>query len=108
MQRDLPPYRADHVGSLLRPPVLKQARGKFAAGQLSTAELKAVEDSEIKAIVAPSSVADRVDSARPIAATVISLMGPLVGRHRLARWLRFASFALVAVRLARNWRDRPR
>ena len=52
MQRDIPPYRADHVGSLLRTPALKQARGKFAAGQLSAAELKAVEDSEIKAIVA--------------------------------------------------------
>jgi len=63
---------------------------------------------EIKGIVAPSSVADRVDSARPIAATVISLMGPLVGRHRLARWLRFASFALVAVRLARHGRDGKR
>jgi hypothetical protein len=63
---------------------------------------------ELKSIVAPSSLADRVASARPIAATVISLMGPLVGRHRLARWLRFASFALVAVRLARNWRDGAR
>jgi len=63
---------------------------------------------EIKAIVAPSSVGDRVDSARPIAAAAISLMGPLVGRRRLALWLRVASFALVAIRLARNWRDRPR
>jgi hypothetical protein len=63
---------------------------------------------ELKAIVAPSSVGDRVDSARPIAATVISLMAPLVGRYRLARWLRVASFALVAIRLARNWRDRRR
>jgi hypothetical protein len=63
---------------------------------------------EIKAIVAPSSFGERVDSSRPIAATVISLMGPLVGRHRLARWLRVASFALVAIRLARNWHDRPR
>ena len=63
---------------------------------------------EIKAIVTPSSVGDRVDSARPIAATVISLMGPLVGRYRLARWLRVASFALVAIRLARNWRDGKR
>ena len=62
---------------------------------------------EIREIVAPSSVADRVGSSRPIAATVITLMGPLLGRHRLARWLRFASLALVAVRLARNWRDRP-
>jgi len=63
---------------------------------------------EIKAIIVPSSVDARVDSARPIAATVISLMGPLVGRRRLALWLRVASFALVAIRLARNWRDRPR
>jgi len=63
---------------------------------------------EIKAIVAPSSVGDRVDSALPIAATIISLMGPLVGRHRLARWLRVASFTLVAIRLARNWRDGKR
>jgi hypothetical protein len=31
-------------------------------------------------------------------------MGPLVGRRRLALWLRVASFTLVAIRLARNWR----
>ncbi len=52
MQRDVPPYRADHVGSLLRPPPLKQARIKHAAGQLSKAELKAIEDAEIKTIIA--------------------------------------------------------
>jgi methionine synthase II (cobalamin-independent) len=52
MQRDLPPYRADRVGSLLRSPSIKQARGKHAAGQLSAADLKTVEDTEIKAIVA--------------------------------------------------------
>ena len=52
MQRDLPPFRADHVGSLLRTEPLKQARSKHAAGQLSAAELKAVEDAEIKAIIA--------------------------------------------------------
>jgi hypothetical protein len=63
---------------------------------------------EIKAIVAPSSVGDRVDSARPIAAAAISLMGPLFGRRRLALWLRVASFALVAIRLARSWRDGKR
>ena len=52
MERDLPPYRADHVGSLLRSPSTKQARGKHAAGQLSAANLKTVEDAEIKAIIA--------------------------------------------------------
>ena len=51
MQRDDPPYRADHVGSLLRPIALKQARRKHAAGQLTAAELKAIEDAEIKTII---------------------------------------------------------
>jgi 5-methyltetrahydropteroyltriglutamate--homocysteine methyltransferase len=52
MQRDFPPYRADHVGSLLRPLPVKQARSKYAAGQLSATELKVVEDAEIKKIIA--------------------------------------------------------
>ena len=52
MQRDIPPYRADHVGSLLRPPPLKEARIKHAAGQLSADELSAIEDTEIKKIIA--------------------------------------------------------
>jgi len=84
-------------------------RGERKALLATRAELARQRDAlavyEIKAIVAPSSVADRVASARPIAATMISLMAPLVGRHRLARWLRYASFALVATRLVRNWRD---
>jgi 5-methyltetrahydropteroyltriglutamate--homocysteine methyltransferase len=56
MQRHVPPYRADHVGSLLRSAPLKQARSKLAAGQLSAAELKAIEDTEIKAIIAKQEV----------------------------------------------------
>ena len=63
---------------------------------------------EVKAIVSPSSIADRVASARPLAATLVTLMGPIAGAYRLARWLRYASFALGALRLARNWRDRRR
>ncbi len=46
-RRTSPPFRADHVGSLLRPPRLLQARDDFAAGQLTAAELRAVEDQEI-------------------------------------------------------------
>ena len=42
-------YRADHVGSLLRPPELKEARAAFQQGNLDEAELREVED---KAIVA--------------------------------------------------------
>jgi 5-methyltetrahydropteroyltriglutamate--homocysteine methyltransferase len=48
MPRSRPPFRADHVGSLLRPPALKQARETRAKGELSAAELKAVEDREIE------------------------------------------------------------
>ena len=50
-QRVTPPFRADHVGSLLRPAPLKQARAKFAKGEIDAAALKAVEDREIEKVV---------------------------------------------------------
>ena len=40
---------------------------------------------EIRAIVSPSSVTDRIDGARPLAATLITLLGPIAGTHRVAR-----------------------
>ena len=46
-RRTSPPFRADHVGSLLRPPRLHQAREDFAAGRIAAADLRAVEDEEI-------------------------------------------------------------
>jgi 5-methyltetrahydropteroyltriglutamate--homocysteine methyltransferase len=51
MQRTKPPYRADHVGSLLRPQALKDARAKFANGEISAADLKAIEDREIERVI---------------------------------------------------------
>src|SRR5712671_416110 len=48
MKRTKPPFRADHVGSLLRPAPLKAARSKRAKGEITPAELKAVEDREIE------------------------------------------------------------
>src|SRR5256885_11912837 len=42
-----PPFRADHVGSLLRPQKLLEARASFAAGRLGREELRAVEDQAI-------------------------------------------------------------
>ncbi len=47
-----PPFRADHVGSLLRPAELIAARAKAKAGRLSDAELKLVEDRCIRAAAA--------------------------------------------------------
>ena len=43
-----PPFRADHVGSLLRPPELLQARAEHAAGRLSAEELRRVEDAAVR------------------------------------------------------------
>src|SRR5579872_192921 len=50
-QRTKPPFRADHVGSLLRPAALKAARQRHAKGELGAAELKAVEDRAIEDII---------------------------------------------------------
>ena len=51
MQRTKPPFRADHVGSFLRPAALKEARAKREKGAITAAELKAVEDREIEKII---------------------------------------------------------
>jgi 5-methyltetrahydropteroyltriglutamate--homocysteine methyltransferase len=51
MPRTKPPFRADHVGSLLRPAVLKQARAKHEQGEISAEELKTIEDREIEAVI---------------------------------------------------------
>ena len=45
--RTKPPFRADHVGSLLRPPALLRAREDAAAGRITAAELRTVEDEAI-------------------------------------------------------------
>jgi 5-methyltetrahydropteroyltriglutamate--homocysteine methyltransferase len=49
--RSKPPFRADHVGSLLRPPALRRAREDFQAGRLSAAELREAEDAAIAVLV---------------------------------------------------------
>jgi 5-methyltetrahydropteroyltriglutamate--homocysteine methyltransferase len=50
--RDTPPFRADHVGSLLRPARLLRAREEHAAGKIGDDELRAVEDDAIREVVA--------------------------------------------------------
>lgn len=51
-QRSTPPFRADHVGSLLRPPELQQAREQAANGVISADELRIAEDNAIRSAVA--------------------------------------------------------
>ena len=52
MKRTKPPFRADHVGSFLRPAALKEARAKRETGAVTAAELTRVEDREIENIIA--------------------------------------------------------
>ena len=49
--RNVPPFRADHVGSFLRPKFLLDAREQFRTGTLSAAQLRSVEDEAIRGIV---------------------------------------------------------
>ncbi|MFD1052647.1 5-methyltetrahydropteroyltriglutamate--homocysteine S-methyltransferase, partial [Kibdelosporangium lantanae] len=45
--RTTPPFRADHVGSLLRPKNLLAARADHAAGRISAEQLRAVADDAV-------------------------------------------------------------
>src|SRR3569833_402825 len=45
------PFRADHVGSLLRPKALLDARARYAAGEIDAAELRGIEDEAIADVV---------------------------------------------------------
>jgi 5-methyltetrahydropteroyltriglutamate--homocysteine methyltransferase len=47
MMNSKPPFRADHVGSLLRPPQLLRARDRLKNGEISAAELRSIEDASI-------------------------------------------------------------
>jgi 5-methyltetrahydropteroyltriglutamate--homocysteine methyltransferase len=51
MPRTRPPFRADHVGSLLRPAALKAARGRRERGEIAADELAAIEDREIAKVI---------------------------------------------------------
>jgi len=50
-RRTTPPFRADHVGSLLRPGAVLQARTDLASGRITAEELKSVEDDAIRTAV---------------------------------------------------------
>ncbi|NDJ57492.1 cobalamin-independent methionine synthase II family protein [Enterobacteriaceae bacterium 4M9] len=52
MQRQQAPFRADVVGSFLRPDSIKQARAQFAAGEIDAGQLRQVENAAIREAVA--------------------------------------------------------
>jgi 5-methyltetrahydropteroyltriglutamate--homocysteine methyltransferase len=51
MQRTKAPFRADEVGSLLRPPRIKEARARLEKGEISAEDLRKAEDLEIEKVV---------------------------------------------------------
>jgi len=51
MQRTKAPFRADEVGSLLRPQKIKEARARREKGEISAADLRKIEDMEIEKVV---------------------------------------------------------
>ncbi len=63
---------------------------------------------EIRTIVSLPTGPARLARARPVAAVLVSILAPVLGRARFGRWLRVASLALVAYRIARNWRGPAR
>jgi 5-methyltetrahydropteroyltriglutamate--homocysteine methyltransferase len=72
VQRTTPPFRADHVGSLLRPAELKQARARREMGEITAEELRAVEDRAIASLIAKQAE--------------IGLRGATDGEFRRAMW----------------------
>ena len=59
---------------------------------------------EIRAIVAPVSTAERATRYRPVAAMLMSALGPTLGTSRLGSWLRMAWIALATFRVLRSLR----
>ena len=51
MQRQQAPFRAEVVGSFLRPDDIKVARQQFSRGELSAPQLRAIEDDAIRRVV---------------------------------------------------------
>lgn len=60
---------------------------------------------EVRAIVVPQPDAARGAAVRPAAAMLVGLIAPVIGMPRFGRWVRIASWALAAWRVARNWRS---
>lgn len=77
---------------------LLMARAELDRSKVSLAIL------DVRSIVSPESVQERMAGVRPTAAVLMNLVAPLLGFPRIARLLRFTSIALLALRIARNWK----
>jgi 5-methyltetrahydropteroyltriglutamate--homocysteine methyltransferase len=81
--RGRPPFRADHVGSLLRPATLLEARNEHQAGRLSAEELRAAED---------AAIAEAVRMQEEIGLSTVT-----DGEFRRASWMTDFAYELAGV-----------
>src|SRR6516164_821957 len=91
--RTAPPFRADHVGSLLRPPALLRARAGRAAGTITEDQLTGAEDDAIRAAVAMQEAA--------------GLRSATDGEFRRAEWHTDFIACLGGLRYAAEWTPVP-
>ena len=63
---------------------------------------------DIKTMVAPAPQRTQMSRVRPVAAVLVGIVAPLLGLARFGRWLRIASLAAAAFRIARVWRSASR
>ena len=92
-RRTQPPFRADHVGSLLRPPALLRARADRAAGAITADKLTQAEDDAIRDAVAMQEAA--------------GLRSATDGEFRRAEWHTDFIARLGGLRYAAEWTPVP-
>jgi hypothetical protein len=92
--------RAAHEGAVADRRALLATRAELDRARMTLAI------HEVRAIVAPPPDPARARAVRPIAALLVGLIVPAIGISRLGRWMRVASWVLVALRTARSWRGR--
>lgn len=63
---------------------------------------------DVKVMVTPQPNRAQMSRVRPVAAILVGVVAPLLGLSRFGRWLRIASLAAAAFRIARVWRGAPR
>ena len=71
-----PPFRADHVGSLLRPPELLRARSEHQAGRLAAAELRRIEDGQLVATALQHRLTFATRNVRHVSETGVVFVNP--------------------------------
>jgi methionine synthase II (cobalamin-independent) len=95
LQRTKPPFRADHVGSLLRPAALKKAREQRTKGKITPAQLKEIEDRKSSAsTISKKSACNRSPMANfvvPGGISIFSGASMASGKHVMDTGIAFAA-----------------